>query len=117
MLRFGIEFADGSKATNTADQPLVNLARGTTHTSIGSPASNAPPTPEGPVLQMGGGGGGAGNWRQNIWVWPLPPPGRLTFVCQWPQAGVELTRRDIEAQLILDAATRARVLFATPDET
>lgn len=39
-------------------------------------------------------------------------PGRLTFVCQWPEANVELTRHDIDAQLVLDAATRAKVIFS-----
>jgi hypothetical protein len=74
--------------------------------------SERPQAPAGPVLSLGGGGGGDGNWRQSIWIWPLPPPGRLTFVCQWPEANIELTSNDIGAQLILDAATRAQVIFS-----
>jgi hypothetical protein len=54
---------------------------------------------------------GAGNWRQRIWIWPLPPTGRLAFVCEWPAAGVPLTRHEIDAQLILDATARAQLLF------
>jgi hypothetical protein len=111
MLRFGVEFADGAKATNTGDRPLTNLAGGTSHVSTAVSQSEAQQTPVGPVLHTGSGGGGGGNWRQNIWIWPLPPAGRLTFVCQWPEAGIELTRHDIDAQPILDAATRAQVLF------
>ncbi len=63
------------------------------------------------MLSTGGGSAGGANWTQSIWIWPLPPPGRLTFVCQWPAAGIELTRHDVDASLILDAATRAQVLF------
>jgi hypothetical protein len=109
MLRFGVEFADGAKATNTAGQPLANLAGGTM--SVSTMSSDEPQEPAGPVLSLGGGGGGGGNWRQSVWIWPLPPPGRLTFVCQWPEANIELTRYDIDAQLILDAATQAQVIF------
>jgi hypothetical protein len=98
MLRFGIEFADGTKATNTAGR-------------IRGPREEPPP---GPVLTPGGGGGGAGNWRQTIWVWPLPPAGRLALVCEWPAAGIALTRHELDAQLILDAASHAQVFF--PDE-
>ncbi|MGO8906438.1 MAG: hypothetical protein ACLQMH_12565 [Solirubrobacteraceae bacterium] len=63
-------------------------------------------------MRTGGGGGDGRNWKQTIWIWPLPPPGRLTFVCQSPAAGIELTRREVEAQLVLEAATRAQVIFA-----
>jgi hypothetical protein len=115
MLRFGVEFADGAKATNTAGQPLVHQGPGHVETSIAVASSDSPQEPTGPVLQTGGGGGGGGNWRQSVWIWPLPPPGRLTFVCQWPEAGIELTRREIDAQVILDAAGRAQVIFSDAD--
>lgn len=119
MLRFGVEFADGRKATNTADQPLANLAGGTMSVSTSVSESETVQAPATPVLHLGGGGGGGGNWRQSVWIWPLPPPGRLTFVCQWPEAGIELTRNDIDAQLMLDAAAQAQVIFsdAEPSES
>jgi hypothetical protein len=93
LLRIGVQFADGSKATNVG---------GFHHDSD---------LPKGPVMHPGGGGGGGGDWRQSEWVWPLPPPGPLSFVCEWPAAGIELSRTEIDAQLILDAAARARVIF------
>ena len=96
LLRFGIEFADGSKATNTASL------------FPGPPGDEPPP---GPVLRPRGGRGGGASWHQQIWVWPLPPPGPLAFVCEWPAAGVPLTRHEIDAQLILDAAGRAQEIF------
>ncbi len=96
MLRLGVQFADGSKATNTGGfQPH----------EPGAP-------PAGPLMTPRGGGGGGGNWQQSLWVWPLPPPGPLVLVCEWPAAGVPLTRSEVDAQLILDAAARAQVVFS-----
>jgi hypothetical protein len=92
-LRFGVQFSDGGKATNTS--------------AIG----HLDDPPVGPVMHGGGGGGGGGDWRQTEWVWPLPPPGSLWFVCQWPAAGIPLSRAEIDAQLILDASARARTIF------
>lgn len=89
MLRLGIQFSDGSKATNT----------GGVHHDRNPPA--------GPIMQGGGGGGGGGRWRQEQWVWPLPPPGAVVFVCEWPAMDIPLTRSELDAQTILDAATRA----------
>lgn len=94
MLRLGVQFADGSKATNT----------GGFHHDRNPPA--------GPVMHAGGGGGGGGSWRQTQWVWPLPPPGPLVLVCEWPAMSIPLTRNAFDAQAILDAATRAQVIFS-----
>lgn len=97
LLRIGVQFANGAKATNTA----------------GFQHDQEPPP--GPVMQAGGGGGGGGQWHQTQWVWPLPPPGPLSFVCEWPAAEIALTRSEIDAQIILDAASHAQVLF--PDQS
>jgi hypothetical protein len=35
----------------------------------------------------------------------------LAFVCEWPAAGIPLTRHEIDAQLVLDAVSRAQQLF------
>jgi hypothetical protein len=92
-LRFGVQFSDGGKATNTGI------------------AGRLDEPPVGPVMHSGGGGGGGGDWRQTEWVWPLPPPGSLWFVCQWPAAGIPLSRAEIDAGTILDASARARTIF------
>lgn len=93
--RFGVQFADGRKATNLA-----------------APWPTGPDeTPEGPILVLHSGGGGGKSWTQNLWVWPLPPAGPLAFVCEWPAEGIELTRVAIDAGLILDAAERAETLW------
>jgi hypothetical protein len=95
MLRFGVEFADGRRATNT-----------------GGGGFSPPDTePAGPVLHPGGGGGGGGRWHQVMFLWPLPPQGRLALVCEWPAAGIPLTRTDIDAGAIHEAAQRAQVIF------
>ena len=98
MLRFGVQFADGSKVTN-----LPGFGRGRP-----TPGDEPPP---GPVMQQRGGGGGGGEWRQRLWIWPLPPPGPLTFACEWPAAGIKLTLAEVDAQLVIDAAGRAQQLF------
>jgi len=95
MLRFGVQFADGAKATNT-----------------GARFRGPRDDPEGPVMHAGGGGGGGASWRQALWVWPLPPAGSLALVCEWPAAGIAVTRHEIDARLILDAAKRAVIIFS-----
>jgi hypothetical protein len=65
MLRLGLRFADGSKVTNVTPHWPDNTR------------------PSKPILtEMGGGGGAGGDWEQTFWIWPLPPPGPLIFVCE-----------------------------------
>jgi hypothetical protein len=94
VLRFGVQFADGRKAT-----------------SLG--AFRRPPeeAPAHPVLTPHGGGGGGGQWNFSFWLYPLPPAGPLAFVCEWPSEGIELTRHEIDAELIRESAGRAKVLW------
>jgi hypothetical protein len=93
MLRFGVAFADGRKGSNLAG-----------FTRSGE-------EPEGPVLWGMGGGGGGGRWHQGFWMWPLPPIGPLFFVCEWPAAGIPLTRIEVDSKPLRDAAGRSRELF------
>jgi hypothetical protein len=99
LLRFGVQFADGSKATNVGGRDFPQGRR----------------NPVGPVMMGRGGGGGGGRWTQTQWVWPLPPPGPVAFVCEWPALDVPLTRAEFDAQVILDAADRAQVIFSEDD--
>ncbi len=95
ILRLGVQFADGSKATK-----------------LGPPMMGPPDErPKGPILMHHGGYGGGNIVEQGYWVWPLPPPGPLAFVCEWPKYSIALTRREIDANLIRDAATRAVELW------
>ena len=95
VLRFGIELADGRKAT------VFDRFR---------PFEPDAPAPEVVLQQRGGGGGGTG-WEFRFWAWPLPPPGPLAFVVEWPSEGVPLTRGEVDSGPIRDAAARAEELW------
>jgi hypothetical protein len=98
-VRFGVGFADGRKATN--------LER---HWDF----EDGPP-PDPPVLRLF-------RWEGydllsqevDAWVWGLPPPGPLAFVCEWPARGIPESRTEVDAGLVLEAAARAVVIW--PDE-
>lgn len=92
-LRVGFEFADGSAVTN-----------------IRSWEEGSSPQP--PTMHSTRGVYGEDEWEQSYWVWPLPPPGPLALVCEWPAAGIPLTRLELDAQAIIDAAARAQAPFA-----
>ena len=97
MLRFGVAFADGRKATVFDAHPWW-----------GAPES--PPKPEIVLMQRGGGGGGS-SWNFDFWTWPLPPDGPLAFVVEWPAENIALTRGELDSALVRDAAGRARTLW------
>jgi hypothetical protein len=98
-LRVGVGFADGRKATN--------LQR---HRDL---ESGAPPDP--PALRLF-------RWEGydllaqevDLWVWGLPPPGPLAFVCEWPARRIPETRVEIDAGLVLEAAGQAVAIW--PDQ-
>jgi hypothetical protein len=95
MLRFGVEFDDGRKATNV--RTGWELEEGE--------------EPLGPVLTQRGGGGGGRSYRQGWWLWPLPPGERLAFVVEWPAKGISLTRQEIDAGEIRRATEQARPIW------
>ena len=67
-----------------------------------------------PVLSSHGSQGNQRAWNAQFWLWPLPPPGPLVFVTEWPIAGIDLTRVEVDADLILEASLEAQELW--PDE-
>lgn len=93
-LRFGIEFADGRKATNLEPR---------------RPRSDEPP--EIGLSPYGGSGGGGRNWQVGYWVYPLPPPGALTIGIAWPARGIDEHTETLDAQPIVDAASDSIVLW------
>ncbi|MFI6070741.1 hypothetical protein ACIA5C_04010 [Actinoplanes sp. NPDC051343] len=94
FLRFGVLFADGTSATNLGGR------------HIAPDASVAPPM----LMQRGGGGGGR-RFDLGYWVWPLPPPGPMTLVVEWPARGITESRAEVDTQPILEAASRAIQVF------
>ena len=101
LLRFGVQFADGRKATTVGAELRWGLP--------GSEEEDEEPT--GPVLSPGGGGGGGDQWTTEYWLWPLPPPGRLTFAAEWPSQGIELATHEIDAGIVIDASKRVETLW------
>ena len=97
LLRFGIEFSNGRKATN--------LDR-----FVG-----AQPHKDGPVLSNPSGHGTGRAYDQHYWVSPLPPPGDLVIAWEWPAWEILLATSTIAAETIRDAAGEAIELWpATP---
>jgi hypothetical protein len=98
-LRLGVGFADGRKATNLDRRRDVE---------------DGPP-PDPPALRLT-------RWEGydilsqevDLWVWGLPPPGPLAFVCQWPARRIPESRVKIDAALVLEVARRAEAIW--PDE-
>jgi hypothetical protein len=97
LLRFGVQLADGSKATTLGPHPF---------------AAGRDQTPDGPVLMQHGGGGGGLTYTMGFWLWPLPPAGALGFVVEWPSEGIDETRIEIDSASIREAANEAETLWS-----
>ncbi len=53
------------------------------------------------------GGGGLRTWNYLLWLSPLPPPGRISLLCEWPAKGIAQGGSKMEADAIIEAARRA----------
>jgi hypothetical protein len=94
LLRVGVQFADGRTATSVGghDRP------------VGGPVMDA--------LRGGGSGRrGESRFHQGYWISPLPPPGPVAVVCEWPAVEIPVVHQEIDARMILDAAEKARAIF------
>jgi hypothetical protein len=98
---FGVEYADGRRS-----------ARRHTFAPVPEPDPDAVS-----LLQTGGSGGGGNSYSLSYFLSPLPPPGEVHFHFLWPDATIPETRSTMSADAILDAASRARVLWPWEDET
>jgi hypothetical protein len=58
------------------------------------------------------GGGDERTWRQESYVSPLPGTGLLRFGVVWPAQSIDETVVEVDAQPIVDAATRAIPLWS-----
>jgi hypothetical protein len=105
VLRCGVQFADGTKATNVDSRPSWDTPE---------PYAPAPPV----FIEAGGGGGEASDseLRSNrgFWLWPLPPPEPFTFAVEWPAAGIELTMTEIDGAAIVTASQGAEPFWPAP---
>jgi hypothetical protein len=94
-LRFGVQYADVCKATD-----------------VGPPWDDGRRKRKGPVISQGSGQGGEREWQQDLWIWPLPPTGPLTFAIEWRAQQIPLTTHEVDADVIREAAERAQALFS-----
>jgi hypothetical protein len=92
-LRLEIRFADGRRADNGP----IPWPR---------PDDDDHP-PEPPLLYQSVIGPDGGH----VWLWGLPPPGPLTFACQWPAEQIPPSQAVVDAELVLEAAARAQTLW------
>jgi hypothetical protein len=98
FLRFGVQLGDGTTATNLDRR----------HPRRGE-------QPEGALLTPHGGGGGGGlRFDQGWFLWPLPPPGLITYVCEWPLFEIPETRVEATSDALIEAASSAVELW--PDD-
>jgi hypothetical protein len=91
-LRLEVRFADGRRADN-GPGPWPH------------PDDDQPPDP--PLLYQSVIGPDGGH----VWLWGLPPPGPLTFACQWPSEQIPPSQAELDAGLVLAAAARAQTLW------
>ena len=91
-LRLEVRFADGRSADN--DPRLWPR-----------PTRDQPPDPPWLYQSTSGPDGG------HVWLWGLPPPGPLTFACQWPTEEIPASQAELDAGLVLAAAARAQTLW------
>ena len=97
VLRFGVQFSDGRKATT-----MGGAVPG---------AGGFDEEPSGPVLTQGRGGGSGGDHESEFWLWPLPPPGAVTFAVEWPAREVELSKQQVDASLFIEASKQSEALW------
>jgi hypothetical protein len=98
ILRVGLEYSDGSKLMSTNPRRWPD-------------EDESDEAEDRPTMRPQRGTGWHREWRHDFWCWPLPPPGPLQLVCEWPAMEIALTRYEIDAQLILDAAARAQKIL------
>lgn len=96
----GVEFADGRRCS----------------TVPGTRGLLEPRPDDAPSLMSNGGGGSLVAADVSMFLSPLPTPGLVRLVCAWPSHRVAETVTELPADVILEAAARARVLWPVPPQ-
>ena len=97
LLRLGIRYAAGTKATTIGQHHRTTPASG---------------DPTGPLLCWSPGSGGMhgrelGFSGFGLWLWPSPPAETFEFAVEWPFGGIELTITELDGAAIVAAADRS----------
>jgi len=108
LVRLGVAFADGRRTTS-----LGSPLGGSTMTTLVATDEDESPDPARDIyMTSGGGSGSARRSTTSYWVWPLPPPGPLTFACEWPKLGIDEGTAEVDATIVREAAGRARSVWS-----
>jgi hypothetical protein len=97
-------YGDGLKRSASGNRPPdsllrfgVRLSDGTTATTLENPVGRSS-EPSGPVLVMLNDpvysvakDMNAMGMRARLWLWPLPPPGKLDLLVEWPLFGLDIS--------------------------
>lgn len=103
-LRWGVELADGRRVTTMDESPWAQERP--------DDVEPAGWTPDHPVLEgLGRPAADADRWSRDVWLWPLPPAGRLRVVCAWADRGILETAVEVDAAPLREAAARAEPLW------
>lgn len=98
LLRFGVEFADGGRATNVwTDVPPFFGRSG------------------GPVLISGAGSAGGRRAESSFWLTPLPPSGPVVFAVEWPAKDIPFSAVEVDSAVFGEAAKTAEILWPDGD--
>jgi len=105
--QIGIQFADGRKAFTGGRPGPEFMAQWKLHAEGG-----APDPADGPIISPRSGGGGGKRWDFRYWVWPLPPEGELTFICEWKALGLGPVEHDVDASAIRRAGASSKSFWS-----
>jgi hypothetical protein len=95
-LRVGLEFSDGRRTTDIRERtPTIARPR---------------------LASYSGGSRGGRTHGSAYWMQALPPPGPLTFACEWPDEALPLHRHTIDSDPLLRAAAAVEKTWPDEDE-
>jgi hypothetical protein len=101
LLRLGVRFADGRKATTLESR--VIRRRQTRDEPPAGPLLSLCPGSSGMRGREGAGLIGCAGF--GLWLWPLPPAEVFEFAVEWPAAGIELTIAQLDGAAVVAAAS------------
>ncbi|MFI6900652.1 hypothetical protein ACIBKY_05300 [Nonomuraea sp. NPDC050394] len=101
LLRFGVRFADGSKATTIGQRVSKRYP----------PSAPPPEEPQIswllPGMSMRSGPEDSSVIVAGLWLWPSPPAEPFELAVEWPAGGIELTFAEVDGAAIASAAGRS----------